>query len=103
MNPKFFLNICRRRLAKILCIVLIIGAVNCFGKNNLKPQTISDGGTTYFVSPDGSPDGNGKKKKPWDLATALAHPKELKPGDTILLRGGTYSGKYVSSLTGTAS
>src|SRR5262245_18340090 len=65
----------------------------------------------FYVSPMASPNGRGKRKNPWDLQTALGQPGKVKPGDTIWLRGGTYtrsSGSggasvWTSSLTGTAS
>jgi hypothetical protein len=62
----------------------------------------------FFVSPEGSPSGDGSFAKPWDLATALAGPPEVTPGSTIWLRGGTYAdgpsfdAGYLSDLTGTA-
>lgn len=67
------------------------------------PGTASD----FYVSPTGSPSGDGSVNNPWDLATALADPARVPPGSTIWLRGGTYTGPflghgYVSNLTGTA-
>lgn len=44
----------------------------------------------FFVAPDGKPDAPGTEAAPWDLATALAGPKSVKPGDIVWLRGGTY-------------
>jgi Big-like domain-containing protein/parallel beta helix pectate lyase-like protein len=64
------------------------------------PPPVSHAG--YYVAPSGSPTGNGSATQPWDLATALAHPSAVQPGDTIWLRGGTYTGGFVSRLTGTA-
>jgi hypothetical protein len=61
----------------------------------------------FFVSPDGSPSGDGSFAKPWDLATALDGPAQVTPGSTIWLRGGTYANGpafdhgYLSTLTGT--
>jgi hypothetical protein len=52
----------------------------------------------FFVAPHGTPAGNGRKKKPWDLATALSHPPQVLPGDTIFLRGGTYSCNALESF-----
>ncbi len=40
---------------------------------------------------------------PWALQTALAQPAAVHPGDTIWLRGGTYTGMFTSHLTGTSS
>ncbi len=54
----------------------------------------------FYVSPEGRPSGNGSIEAPWNLATALAHPKAVKPMDTIWLRGGTYRGAFTSKLTG---
>ena len=57
----------------------------------------------YYVSPTGSASGDGSASRPWDLATALAHPSKVVAGDTIWLRGGSYRGALTSRLTGTAS
>lgn len=62
----------------------------------------------FFVSPTGSPSGDGSFIHPWDLATALESPPAVTPGSTIWLRGGTYTNGthfglgYVSHLSGTA-
>jgi len=57
----------------------------------------------YYVAPTGSSAGAGTIGSPWDLGTALTGPAAVHPGDTIWLRGGTYSGAFTSSLTGTAA
>ncbi|MCL5667137.1 MAG: DUF2341 domain-containing protein [Patescibacteria group bacterium] len=58
-------------------------------------------GIQWYVSPNGSASGNGSINNPWDLRTALSGANgAVKPGDTIWLRGGTYSGKYESRLNG---
>jgi len=62
----------------------------------------------FYVSPAGSPSGDGSFTHPWDLATALDGPAAVAPGSTIWLRGGTYTdgpyfGGYLSNLTGTNS
>lgn len=58
----------------------------------------------WHVSPTGKPDGDGSAARPWDLVIALAQPTAVKPGDTILLAAGTYSGTsrdtFTSKLTG---
>jgi hypothetical protein len=59
------------------------------------------GATDFYASPTGSDSGDGSVGNPWTLTVALAQPSEVKPGDTIWLRGGTYSGTYASALTGT--
>jgi Dockerin type I domain len=57
----------------------------------------------FYVSPTGSSSGDGSLAKPWNLQTALNQPSAVKPGDTIWLQGGTYSGTFTSSLAGTSS
>ncbi len=47
--------------------------------------------------------GDGSYDDPWDLATALAQPPSLQPGDTLWLRGGRYAGPFTSDLTGSAA
>lgn len=58
----------------------------------------------HHVAVDGTSRGDGTEAQPWDLATALAHPKAVAPGDTIWLHGGTYAivGPYSATLSGTA-
>ena len=56
--------------------------------------------TEFYVAPTGTAMDDGSKAKPWDLQTALSHPKSVKPGDTIWLRGGTYKGAFTSKLNG---
>lgn len=60
-------------------------------------------GAEFFAAPNGSAGGNGDIGNPWDLQTALSQPAAVQAGDTIWMRGGTYTGRFVSQLTGTAS
>lgn len=57
-------------------------------------------GAAWYVSPRGTKSGAGNTKKPWDLATALSNAL-VKPGDTIWLMGGNYTGTFLSTITGT--
>ncbi|MBW2456633.1 MAG: hypothetical protein JRI68_19095, partial [Deltaproteobacteria bacterium] len=57
----------------------------------------------FHVATDGTPQGDGSEGSPWDLATALAHPTEVAPGDTIWLHDGTYEGSFTSDLDGADS
>jgi hypothetical protein len=59
------------------------------------------GAAEWHVTPQGKDTGDGTKANPWDLQTALKQPKDVKPGDTIWMHGGTYKGPFVSSLKGT--
>lgn len=45
----------------------------------------------FYVSPQGTANGDGSRDNPWDLLTVFRHPAAVKPGDTIWLRGGTYN------------
>lgn len=54
----------------------------------------------FFVSADGLPAGDGSKRQPLDLATALSEKSPARPGDTVWLLGGVYKGTFTSHLTG---
>ncbi len=60
------------------------------------------GARDFYVAPDGSPRGNGSRRSPWDVVTALAQPRRVQAGDTIRLLGGRYVPQetLVSSLQG---
>jgi hypothetical protein len=66
-------------------------------------RPVPTGGAQFYVAPQGKPDGDGSKARPWDLATALAQPARVKAGDTIWLRGGVYRGAFKSKLSGDAA
>jgi len=57
-----------------------------------------DGSSGWFAAPDGK-DKNGSVVYPFDLATALSS-KNIQPGQTLWLRGGTYTGDFVNLLSG---
>jgi hypothetical protein len=62
----------------------------------------------YYVAPNGSPDAKGTKDSPWDVTSALAGKRSVKPGETIYLLQGVYEGEmdgiqrkpFVIELTG---
>ena len=58
------------------------------------------GAREYHVTPWGSPNNAGTVEAPLDLATALSKDSPARPGDTIWLHGGRYSGTYISQLSG---
>jgi hypothetical protein len=60
-------------------------------------------GHQYYVAPNGSANNPGTITAPLSLDKALSSSSPAVAGDTIWLRGGTYSGAYVSYLTGSAS
>ena len=73
-------------MARCLCIVLCLAAATPAAE--------------FYASPDGRPNGTGDSNSPWDLATAVAGPEALKPGDTLWLKAGVYKGGFHSKLTG---
>src|SRR5262245_31497928 len=77
--------------ALLLCSAMLLG-------------TAAARATDFYVAPGGTPAGNGSINSPWDLQTALDQPSAVHAGDTIWLRGGTYSNPpWVSHLNGTAA
>src|SRR5437016_4258294 len=89
------------------CSLLLVDCVqDDIGTPPLTADTLPTA-ADFFVSPSGSPSGNGSFANPWDLATALSGPAAVTPGSTIWLRGGTYTNPadprgFESKLTGTA-
>lgn len=53
----------------------------------------------YYAATNGTSGGAGTIGDPWDLRTALSNVLQTS-GDTLYLRGGTYNGKFLSTLTG---
>ncbi len=51
-------------------------------------ESASGGGDTYYVSPNGSDSGPGTFTSPWK--SPAYGTKRLKPGDTLIILGGTY-------------
>jgi hypothetical protein len=47
-------------------------------------------GADWYIAPDGRAADSGTRESSWDLASALNGRKEVRPGDTIWLSGGTY-------------
>jgi hypothetical protein len=68
------------------------------------PVTVSNEATgpQFYVSPTATATGTGTITNPWRLQTALNQPAAVVAGSTIWLRGGTYSGRFVSWLVGAA-
>ena len=57
-------------------------------------------GAEFFISPQGTLEGDGSRNRPWDLKTALHHPPTVHAGDVLWLKGGIYQGGFVSLLQG---
>jgi len=54
----------------------------------------------FFVTPAGTVNGDGSAENPWNLRRALSHPPAVRPGDTIWIRGGVYTGRFLGRLKG---
>ncbi len=50
-----------------------------------------DAAKTYYVATDGSKTGDGSAEKPYALVSLLNSVDILKPGDTVIIKAGTYS------------
>jgi hypothetical protein len=83
----------RARLLEIAAIAVLLGVTSRLAAIDFYA---SPAGTT------GTGPGTGTITNPWALQTALAQPAAVQPGDTIWLRGGTYTGNFTSYLTGSA-
>jgi parallel beta-helix repeat protein len=84
---------------KFLPAAAFLLALTWGGHTEVSAQT----GTQWYVASNGSASGSGAIGSPITLDKALSSSSPAKAGDTIWLRGGTYSSAYTSYLTGTAS
>lgn len=57
----------------------------------------------FYAATNGTSSGDGSITNPWNLQTALDQPSTVHAGDIIWVRGGTYTGNYMSWLQGTAT
>jgi parallel beta-helix repeat protein len=58
----------------------------------------------WYVGPAGSASGAGTSASPWDLQTALSGARgKVQPGDTVWIRGGTYSNGGALTVGGSAT
>ena len=60
-------------------------------------------GNQFYADPAGGSTNSGAIGSPWDLQTALdgGYPAAtVQPGDTVWMRGGTYAGKFTTSVSG---
>lgn len=80
---------------KIFVATLLVLAGILFPRSSLASE--------WYVSPSGTSSANGTINDPWDLQTALNQPSSVIPGDTVWLRGGTYTGTFSSTLVGTSA
>ena len=57
-------------------------------------------GQSFYVAPNGAAGNAATIEQPLDLKTALSEKSPAKPCDTIWLRGGKYSGSFISRISG---
>jgi hypothetical protein len=58
----------------------------------------------WYAAPGGSASGDGSQARPWSLAAALSGASgRVRPGDTVWVRGGTYTGTFTSAVAGAAN
>ena len=90
----------RRRGAWLLAAVgaVVVAAVVGIGSRAL--QGSPEPGTTRYVSVQGSDGNPGSLSRPWRTIAFAAG--QLRPGDTLLVRGGTYLERPTVSASGTA-
>jgi parallel beta-helix repeat protein len=80
--------------------------------SKVDPMPVLAGTPQFYVSPKGQRRGDGSINNPWDFSTVcggsadgsfVTPPAAIKPGSTILLRAGTYTGAFRCRFNGTAS
>jgi len=76
----------RAESAILICFTLMLASVVAHARD-------------LYVSPTGSPAGDGSRANPLDLATALSSTARVQPGDTVWLLGGTYLGPFTKPAT----
>ncbi len=71
------------RLASVLGLKILVTLIFCLVSNH------TYAGDSFFVAPDGNDNNNGSINSPWH--SIIGGIKKISPGDTLFLRGGTYS------------
>src|SRR2546425_381537 len=97
-----------RSLTALLCSTGLVACLaaggGCERAATVQPPLPPGTRVGWYVTIDGSSNGDGTNARPWDLQTALGGGNgQVHPGDTIWLRAGTYRGAFHSELTGTAA
>jgi hypothetical protein len=65
-------------------------------------NAVSEPGRALYVSPDGTREAAGTVDAPLSLEAALSGSGPVRPGDTVWLRSGRYTGVFVSEINGTS-
>jgi hypothetical protein len=90
----------RRRRSWLLAAVGAVLMAGVAGVGARVLQGSPGAGTTRYVSVRGSDDDPGSLSRPWRTITFAA--SRLRPGDTLLVRGGTYLERPTVAASGTA-
>jgi Protein of unknown function (DUF1565) len=82
-------------------VVALAASVGLLALTFALPTPIAAAGTVHYMSPSGSDSASGTGSHPW--RTIYASLRKLHPGDTLYVRGGTYSfsGVNYTTLAGT--
>ncbi|MCX6328115.1 MAG: right-handed parallel beta-helix repeat-containing protein [Bacteroidia bacterium] len=75
----------------LLCFIVLLLIIGCHGNDGVKTESKGNG-ECYYVSGSGDDHNPGSLTRPWKTLEKINH-TNLKPGDNILLEGGTvYTG-----------
>lgn len=88
----------RSGLWGIIPTLLIISVTLSCGDSGTGPQQGS--GNAFYVSPDGDDNNPGTLESPWETIGMAA--RTITAGDTVYVRGGTYSERVVPENSGTS-
>jgi parallel beta-helix repeat protein len=89
-------------VSALLVLLGAVGGAGLSGSHRADAEATAcpaDALGTFYVAPDGSDSNPGSLDAPWkSLAYAF---EQLDPGETLILRGGTYTGDFVYDRVGT--
>lgn len=88
-----------RDICRAAALLATVAALNALAACQALPAAST--GRTFYVATDGVASNTGAADSPLDLASALSAKSPARPGDTIFLRGGRYTGAFASDLKGT--
>src|SRR2546422_8459224 len=94
-----------RSLTALLCSTGLVACLaaggGCERAATVQPPLPPGTRVGWYVTIDGSSNGDGTNARPWDLQTALGGGNgQVHPGDTTCRGAGTYRGAFHSERTG---
>ncbi|HEU4563792.1 MAG TPA: hypothetical protein VFS05_04045 [Gemmatimonadaceae bacterium] len=98
----------RSRHSLLAALSCALAALACSDRGGTGPDSTSappvEAHSGWYVAPTGASTGDGTSEHPLSLASALSGAGgRIQPGDTVWLRGGTYAGKFTSTLAGSSA